>query len=213
VPGATVSRVSGLDRFEVSRNVLLSTLDGTRVFQGAADVYVANGYNYPDALVAGAAGSSADRRAPVLTIPGPLSIPLPSSTTSAIVNGGYSTIKIAGGPASVTPAIQTQLSNLSGSIAYRLGGLDRFEAARTVANNAYPQTASTVFIATGLNFPDALAGAPLAGMLDAPMFSVPTTCVPRGVLRDIERLRPTEIILLGGTGTLTAAVAALTPCP
>ena len=213
VPGATVSRVAGADRFEVSRNVLLSTLDGTRVFDGADAVYVANGYNYPDALVAGAAGSSADRRAPVLTVPGPLNIPLPSSTTSAIVNGGYTTIKIAGGPASVTPAIQTQLSNLSGSIAYRLGGLDRYEAARTVANNAYPQTADTVFIATGLNFPDALAGAPLAGMLDAPMYSVPTTCIPRGVLRDLERLRPTEIILLGGTGTLSPEVAALTPCP
>jgi putative cell wall-binding protein len=208
VPGTVVSRISGADRFEVSRKVLTETA----AFGTATNLYVANGYNYPDALVAGAAGSAASMMAPVLIVPG-IFPTLPAETLSAIDGLGLDSIKIAGGPGSVTPGIQTQLSGLSVPSTIRLGGIDRFEAARSVANDAYPGTADTVFLTTGLNFPDALAGAPLAGLLNAPMYSVRTTCVPSGVLEDLARLRPTTIILLGGTGTLTPAVAALIRCP
>lgn len=208
LPAATVSRISGEDRFEVSRRVLSETPE----FDTAANVYVSNGYNYPDALVAGAAGSSQVGLSPVLIVPG-IDTSLPSSTVAAVVAEGFSTIKIAGGPASVTDAIRTQLAGIPGVTVTRLGGIDRYEAARSVANDAYPGTASTVFLTTGVNFPDALAGAPLAGLLNAPMYSVETTCVPRAVLVDIARLNPRTIVLLGGTGTLTPAVAALTPCP
>ena len=207
LPSANVSRISGVDRFEVSRKVL----ENTGAFSSATSLYVANGLNFPDALVAGAAGSAPARRSPVLTVSGP-SQALPAATVAAIQESGISAIKIAGGPGSVSPSIETQLSNLPGLTTTRLGGGDRYDAARSVANNAYPATAGTVFLTTGLNFPDALTGAPLAGLLSAPMYSVQTSCVPRGVLDDLRRLKPTKIILLGGTGTLTEAVAALKPC-
>lgn len=218
LPSATVSRISGQTRFDVSLNVMNHIIEtgGPRAFDASTNLYVANGYNYPDALVAGAAGSSPQSSrgiSPVLTIAGPESS-LPAATRTAIENFGFSTIMVAGGPGSVTTGIENQLRSIVGtSNVERLGGLTRFDAARSVANDAYPDTADTVFLTTGFNFPDALAGAPLAGLMDAPMFSVETTCVPRGVLTDIERLQPTRIILLGGTGTLTPAVEALTPCP
>lgn len=218
LPSATVSRISGQTRFDVSLNVMNHIIEtgGPRAFDASTNLYVANGYNYPDALVAGAAGSSPQSSrgiSPVLTVAGPESS-LPAATRTAIENFGFSTIMVAGGTGSVTMGIENQLRSIVGtSNVERLGGLTRFDAARRVANDAYPTTADTVFLTTGFNFPDALAGAPLAGLMDAPMFSVETTCVPRGVLTDIERLQPTRIILLGGTGTLTPAVEALTPCP
>ncbi len=216
VPTATVSRISGASRFDVSVNVMnhIIATAGPRAFADSTNLYVANGFNYPDALVAGAAGASnASVRgiSPVLTVAGPESS-LPQATRTAIANFGFETIRIAGGPGSVSPGIETQLRGISGVNVARLGGATRFDAARSVANDAYPTTADTVFLTTGFNFPDALAGAPLAGLLNAPMYSVETTCIPQGVLNDLARLQPTRIILLGGIGTLTPAVEALTPC-
>lgn len=218
VPNATVSRISGATRFDVSLNVMnhIIATGGPRAFDASTNLYVANGYNYPDALVAGAAGAStASVRSisPVLTVAGPESS-LPTATRLAISNFGFSTIMVAGGPGSVSTGIENQLRSIvpgTGNV-LRLGGATRFDAARSVANDAYPATADTVFLTTGFNFPDALAGAPLAGLLNAPMYSVETTCVPQGVLADLARLQPSTIILLGGTGTLTPAVEALTPC-
>lgn len=217
VPAATVSRITGANRFDVSLAVMNHVIatGGPRAFEGSTNLYVANGYNFPDALVAGAAGSStASYRgiSPVLTVAGPEST-LPAATRSAIAAFGFESIMIAGGPGSVTTGIQSQLTSIVGSSnLQRLGGATRFDAARSVANDAYRGTVDTVFLTTGFNFPDALAGAPLAGLLDAPMYSVETTCVPPGVLSDLNRLQPSTVILLGGTGTLTPAVAALTPC-
>jgi len=218
VPSATVSRISGATRFDVSLNVMnhIIASGGPRAFADSTNLYVANGYNYPDELVAGAAGSStASYRgiSPVLTVAGPESS-LPLATLTAIANFGFSTIMIAGGPGSVSPGIQSQLTAITGAApnTLRLGGATRFDAARSVANDAYRDVADTVFLTTGFNFPDALAGAPLAGLMNAPMYSVETTCIPQGVLNDLERLQPSTIILLGGTGTLTPAVEALTPC-
>lgn len=217
LPSATVSRISGSSRFDVSLNVMnhIIATAGPRAFESSTNLYVANGFNYPDALVAGAAGSStASFRgiSPVLTVAGPESS-LPAATRTAIENFGFTTIMVAGGPGSVSSGIESQLRSIVGtSNVARLGGATRFDAARSVSNDAYRSTADTVFLTTGFNFPDALAGAPLAGLMDAPMYSVETTCVPRGVLTDLDRLQPSRIILLGGTGTLTPAVAALTPC-
>lgn len=217
LPSATVSRISGDTRFDVSLNVMNHVIAtaGPRAFDASTNLYVANGYNYPDALVAGAAGASnASFRgiSPVLTVAGP-ETSLPLATRTAISNFGFSTIMVAGGSASVSSGIESQLRSIVGSSnLLRLGGLTRFDAARSVANDAYPTTADTVFLTTGFNFPDALAGAPLAGLLNAPMYSVETTCIPQGVLNDLARLQPTRIILLGGIGTLTPAVEALTPC-
>ena len=85
----------------------------------------------------------------------------------------------------------------------RRWGSDRYATAVALSRSVYT-SASTVYLATGLNFPDALAGAPLGG----PLLLVPGTSAPQGVLDEVRRLHPSRVVVLGGPTTVSDAVAA-----
>lgn len=196
----SVVRLGGADRYIAGRAVV------DFAFDSAAIAYVATGENFPDALSASAAGGAVG--APVILVRGSRST-LDAASRNLLLSLGVKRIKIAGGPGSVSPGIAAGLSAIAPTI--RLGGADRFIASDAISSDAY-STASTVFLTTGYNFPDALAGAAYAGKISAPMYAVKTSCVPQGVLNDIDSLGATRVVLLGGPGTLTSAVASLKPC-
>jgi len=78
-------------------------------------------------------------------------------------------------------------------------------AAISAAN--YAPGVGVVYIATGLNFPDALAGAPAAGLNGAPVLLVKYDSIPPATATELARLRPARIVILGGAGVVSAAVA------
>jgi putative cell wall-binding protein len=195
-------RIDGADRYAVSRNVV----DYAFGDSGATNAYVATGTNFPDALSASAAGGSFG--APVLLVYGAASA-ADAATKSTLSDLGVTTLKIAGGPASVSPGIESSLASVAPVT--RLSGADRFEASIAINHDAFKR-ADDVFIATGLNFPDALAGAALAASSTAPLYVVPSTCVPQAALSDIAALNPDRVTLLGGPASLTPAVQSLTAC-
>jgi Tol biopolymer transport system component len=93
-----------------------------------------------------------------------------------------------------------------------VAGADRFKTAVEVSRAAYPDGldpagAKTIVIATGRNWPDALGGVGLAGVLDGPVLLVDTNSVPDAVQTEIGRLKATKAIILGGTGAVGPAVA------
>ena len=97
--------------------------------------------------------------------------------------------------------------------ARRITGADRFGTSSNIASDAFATSgASQVFLATGYNFPDALAGAVLAGAMKAPLIVVPTDCVPPAVLLTLQKFGVTRVTLLGGTSALTANVANVRSC-
>ena len=57
----------------------------------------------------------------------------------------------------------------------RLGGPNRFATMREIALKYNDRTTKNVVLATGLDFPDALAGVPLAAQKDAPLLLVDET--------------------------------------
>ncbi|MFB2580892.1 cell wall-binding repeat-containing protein [Herbiconiux sp. P15] len=197
-----VLRISGADRYEVSRNLMSFNWYAT----SSSTAYVATGQNFPDALSAGPAAAVA--QAPVLLVNG-LDATVDPGAEALLEEKEKSTIKIAGGPNSVSPGIEADLKSFGTVL--RLGGADRFVASQTINNDAFTSS-DRVFLATGLKFPDALAGGSWAGKLAAPLFVVPGDCVPQAVLDSIAGLGATRVTLLGGEATLTPAVAALTPC-
>ncbi|MFB2555553.1 cell wall-binding repeat-containing protein [Herbiconiux liangxiaofengii] len=201
VTGVDVSRVSGADRFAVSRDLASS------VFGTAPHAYVATGTNFPDALVAGAASGSTSE--PVVLVNGPTAS-ADEATLAAFRDLDTSSITIVGGPNSVSEGVAASLGTIPASVD-RVSGADRFDAAIALNRSAYTSS-STVYLATGYNFPDALAGGVLAGAKDAPLYIAPTDCVPRGVIADIVSLGATRVVLLGGEASLTPAVARLAPC-
>ncbi len=199
----TVVRIGGANRFETSRLIAQDAFG----LGGATTAYIATGANFPDALAAGPAAATFD--GPVVLVDGAASTV--DSATLALLNGlGVTDIRIAGGTAVVSAAIQTQLTGLYASVTRNAGG-NRFETAVAINADAF-DFSDTVFLATGFNFADALTGAALAGFLGAPLFVVEPTCVPQAVLDAITDLDAEEVVLLGGNAALSSAVASLTSC-
>ena len=87
-----------------------------------------------------------------------------------------------------------------------LAGTDRYQTAVQVSETAFPKGSEYVIIATGRNWPDALAGSGLAGALDAPILLVAPTSIPGAVADEIERLGAADVYILGGTGAVSDAV-------
>ena len=88
----------------------------------------------------------------------------------------------------------------------RLAGPDRYATSAAVAATySAPQT--IVYVASGANFPDALSGAPVAGMKGAPLLLVAPTSLPGVVRTQLLRLTPATIAILGGSGAVSEGVA------
>lgn len=75
-------------------------------------------------------------------------------------------------------------------------GEDRFQTAIEVSQSNYPEGSEMVIIATGRNFPDALAGASLAGIYNAPVLLVDDEITDE-VAEEIERLGAEVGLILG----------------
>ena len=199
----TVERHAGSDRYETSR-VLTQNAFGEA---GALNVFLATGRGFPDALAASAAAGRF--AAPVVLVDGAGSS-VPQITRDLLTDLGAEQLFIAGGSGVVSEAIRTSLSGVGFSVT-RLSGPNRYATSEAINNFSFA-TSQTVFLAVGTGYADALAGAALAGNVDAPLFVVPGNCVPQGVLDQIADLGATEVRLLGGAGSLSANVANLTRC-
>ncbi|MDO8880166.1 MAG: cell wall-binding repeat-containing protein, partial [Coriobacteriia bacterium] len=77
-----------------------------------------------------------------------------------------------------------------------LAGATRYTTAVDISKSTFPYGSDTVIVATGENFPDALAGSSLAGLYAAPVLLV-HSMVPAEVAEEIERLGASEAIVLG----------------
>lgn len=90
----------------------------------------------------------------------------------------------------------------------RLAGLDRYRTAIAVSEAAFPAGADTVFIATGDNHPDALAGIAAAAHLNAPILLTNSGVLNTYTKGELSRLSPQEIVILGGPGAVAESVEA-----
>ncbi|WP_044749189.1 cell wall-binding repeat-containing protein [Bacillus alveayuensis] len=89
----------------------------------------------------------------------------------------------------------------------RISGSNRYETAIELSREGWPNGAQTVMLAVGDNFPDALAGAPLAYQLNAPILLTNRAYLPADVSHEIRRLGAKHAILLGGESVISKKVA------
>lgn len=87
----------------------------------------------------------------------------------------------------------------------RLSGLNRYDTAVKVAQAGW-SSAETVVLTIGTNFPDALAGTPLAYSLDAPILLTAKDVLPAETKQEIARLKPKSVIILGGPQIISEKV-------
>jgi putative cell wall-binding protein len=75
-----------------------------------------------------------------------------------------------------------------------------------VSQGVFDAPLDTIVVATGGNFPDALAGTPAAALRGAPILLVTTTSIPDPIAAQLSRLNPREILVLGGVGAVNDQV-------
>jgi putative cell wall-binding protein len=209
VSSSDTKRLEGPDRYatavEIAREVKVlrgSSYDGT--------AFVCTGADFPDALAA--APIAAANGWPIyLTRPDSL---LPSVATALIQsyggnpsNHGY----IIGGEAALAPAVETAL-NSPPFIGYgRYGGANRYDTAATLADVAYNGMGmlwSRPALATGENFPDALAGGALQGDDCSVLLLTRTDSLPSETAAALTANEDMiyELRFLGGTAAISTTV-------
>ncbi len=96
----------------------------------------------------------------------------------------------------------------AGMTVQRFGGADRFATAASVSAAHFAPGVAAAFVATGADFPDALAGGPAAALAGGPILLVARNEIPVATQAELVRLRPLRIVVLGGAGVISEAVAA-----
>jgi putative cell wall-binding protein len=202
LPSATVTRISGADRYATADAI------DQYAFHTASSVYMATGQNFPDALSAAAAAGA--KGEPIVLVDGSASS-LDAATTSFLTSFGVHTVIVSGGGDAVSIPINLQLQNM-GINEGAAGGLDRYQTSDAVNATAFGAIGSAAYIATGTDFPDALSAATLAAGTDSPLFLSPPTCFPEDAYDSIQVFSPSAVTLVGGTSALGRNVADYDQC-
>lgn len=86
-------------------------------------------------------------------------------------------------------------------------GYDRYDTSVEIAKATFRKNeAPHVVLATGTDFPDALAGAPLAYAKDAPILLTKTNEIPDDVLHAFDYFGVKEVTIIGGTSAVSNKV-------
>jgi len=192
----TTTRQSGRDRYSTAAAISARHFDS-----GAPVAYVATGEDYPDALTGGPA--AAKLGGPILLT---LKDKLPAATVLELKRLRPKRIVVLGGSGVVSKAVETALKSLSSGEVTRLGGADRYSTGAAISKAAFKPGVPVVYIATGVNFPDALAGGAAGALEDGPVLLVAGATIPKATRDELTRLKPQHIIVLGGTAAVPQSV-------
>ena len=154
VTSTAISDLAGADRFATA--ILSSQLEYPGSHTASA-VVLARADNYPDALVG--AALAAAKNAPLLFTSGSALSTATVTEIQRVLLAGSSTVYLLGGTSAIPASIESQLTAL-GYAQVRCGGADRYATAVAVAGAL--GSPFTVLLASGTNFPDALAAGPAA---------------------------------------------------
>lgn len=192
-----VQRWAGPDRYATA-----ATTSAQAFPNGAPVAFVSTGANFPDALAGGPAGDQ---------LGGPMLLSardtLPATTAAELKRLGSTRIVLLGGSDVVSDAVSSQIYSATGVLPGRWSGVDRYATAAKVSAEAFPGGSDVAFVSTGADFPDALAGGPAGGALNAPLLLTGRDTLPQSTIDELKRLTPSRIIVLGGASVVSNAVA------
>lgn len=195
-----ISRISGNDRYATSVAISRSGFA-----PGTETVYIASGTDFPDAL--SGAPLAAMRGGPLLLTP---RSGLPAVVIQEIKRLKPKTAIIFGGTGVVSATVESQLRQLTSyATVDRFAGADRYATSAVISQREFSpgNPPEVAYIANGAMFPDALSGAPVAGGDDGPLLLSSSTILPAAVATELKRIKPARIVILGGTGSISVAVA------
>ncbi len=200
-------RLAGDNRYETAAAI---SGDG---FASAGTVVLALGSNWPDALSATVLAHATS--GPILLVERSR---MPIVTKDELLRLRPSRVYVVGGTSAIASSVDSTVrSLLPTATVSRLAGRDRFDTARIVAQTSAELpgvfTDGTIVLASGENYPDALAGAPVAAAAGWPILLTKKGVLPSATQSALGTLKPTKTILLGGAHAISSSVAARVPSP
>ncbi len=194
--GKAVPRLAGADRYATAAAL------STSAFSSAVPVvYVATGANFPDALAGGPAARVAG--GPILLVE---KWAVPDVTAKELSRLKPGRIVVLGGTAAIAAQVLTALDAYTTGSVSRVAGADRYATAASISHAAFA-SASVVYVATGENYPDALAAGAVAAAARAPLLLVRAGSIPASTLAELKRLDPDRVVIVGSTAAVGTGVA------
>ena len=190
--GVSFTRISGTDRYDTSAKV--AGMIGT-----GSGIILATGLNFPDAL--SIAPIAAIKSMPILLSP---KASLDPSVSAFIAGKSIPVSYILGGSDVLSDSVAASLPN-----SRRLSGDDRYATNMSIINEfAGDLNFDTVYIATGLNFPDALSGSALAAKKNAPIILAGKDTISQEAIDLIKSKGVNNIVIIGGADVVSQNVEA-----
>jgi putative cell wall-binding protein len=90
----------------------------------------------------------------------------------------------------------------------RISGVDRYETAAKVSASRFTAGVPVAYVVTGVKFPDALAAGVAAGVERGPVLLTTPASLSPATSAELDRLRPAEIVVVGGAGSVSDGVVA-----
>jgi putative cell wall-binding protein len=187
-----VERYGGRDRFETSASISRESFP-----DGASTVFIANAYNFPDALSGAAAAGVLG--APVLLSP---ATGLAPAVEAELERLAPDEVFILGGTGALHDRVAAQAGRYADEVR-RISGADRFETSAAISYAFFDEGVPVAFLANAYNFPDALSAAAAAGSLGGPVLLTPAARAPDVIFEEIIGLDPDRLEVLGGPAVVS----------
>lgn len=197
-----VERVAGKDRVHTAINT------SNRFFKKSKYVIIADSGNYPDALTATVLAHVLD--APILLNNTRY---LEDDVAQEIVRLGASEVIIVGGNKSISENVKSQLGKFDQNKVQRIWGRDRYVTSSELAYEIERLTGKVnkAIIASGEDFPDALATAPLGSKEIAPILLVTRNQMDKKVSKALKDLNINKVYVAGGQNSVSKKLEAQLP--
>jgi hypothetical protein len=124
----------------------------------------------------------------------------------AVILGGVTITLPTGGAGGGAPIDETPIERCDGWCVTRLAGDDRFATAVAVSRAFWATGSTSAVLSTGFNYPDAIAGGPLAARRGVPVLLTRATSLPDTTRSELRRLGVSSVILTGGATAVSSAV-------
>lgn len=187
---ADAQRYAGADRYNTAISV-------ASAFGTSDVVYLSRGDSQADAVAGGKLPNG-----PLLLVND--SPTVQKNVAEAITKLKATKVVVLGGTGAVSDASVKAVAGKA--TVTRIAGANRFETAAEISKNLFPKgkTSAKVYLANGITLVDALVGGTMTD--GAPiLLTNGSGTLPAATLNEIKRLKPSEVVALGGEGAVLPA--------
>lgn len=196
--GYAVERISGKDRYATA--VAVAGYMAEMFGSVPESAFIVSGVNFPDALAISPAAGVLGQ--PILYAAADGSVS--SETAAFFTDNGIKSVVIAGGTGAVPAAVEENLAKAGVGTFDRVWGADRYQTALAI-NLKYDSifTGKDAALASGANFPDALAGGALAAKKAMPVVLMNEISNVEGAYDFIQKRNTETVYVFGLKGALS----------